>query len=249
VGEPVWVHNPEIRQFGERYVIVFNWAPAVPNPRTRRIGLAFADSLMGPWSVSPNAIAPGPRGAWDELLVLNPTLFQHPDGRFFIYYRTWDQRHDDLLGVAIAEDLEGPYVKQENNPVINPTRLVDGANAGLEDPFAFAEGGKIHVLARDYGVFRGRDTPHDPGSGLFFSSKDGLEFPHTPEIAYHGTLHYYERSEVETGPRWERFERPKLLFRGGRPAYLFNALGGGKGRTATGHVFRIEENCRPLGGG
>ncbi len=238
-GRSVWVHNPEIHKVGQNYVLLYNWNYTKSHKRSRKIGLAFANSLYGPWSVEPNIIECGPKGSWDHVTVLNPTLLQHPDGRFFVYYRTWDKNHDDQFGVAVAEDIEGPYIKYKENPIIDPTRIVNGATAGLEDPFAFIENGKIHILARDYGLLRNRNTPHDEGSGLLFSSKDGLHFSHVPQIAYHGTLHYYDESDFQTGPRWWRFERPKLLQKKGKPVYLFNALGGGKGGTSTGHVFKI----------
>ncbi len=240
-GGEVWAHNPEIQKMGDDYVMIYNWNRVSAGKGARKIGLAFADSLQGPWSIQPEVIGTGPEGAWDHVTVLNPTLIEHPKGRFLIYYRTWDRDHNDKIGVAISETIRGPYTKYENNPVIDPAEVVGEEAAGLEDPFAWVRDGGVSILTRDFGVFKNRETPHDEGSGLLFSSEAGLNFSHLPEIAYHGTLRYYREDEIKPGPRWRRFERPKLLLKAGQPTHLFNALGGGAGATSSGHVFKIAE--------
>jgi hypothetical protein len=40
--------------------------------------------------------------------------------------------------------------------------------------------------------------------------------------------------------RYGRLERPQLLLRAGRSAYLFTATQGGRSETASGFLFRIE---------
>jgi len=256
-GDGEWdshsIHNPEVHRVGDRYAMLYYGSSIYNRNEIRgKLGLAFADSLDGPWTRNPNnpIIDRGSPGAWDSVEVNTPTLLQHPDGRYYVYYRSWTGRETDVrndtFGVAIAEDVEGPYDKYGDNPVLDPTTIelssvtpAAARQVGLEDPFAFVRDGDVYVLARDFGLSGGRGG--EPGKGLLFSSGDGLDFPHDPEIAYHEAEHYYELTGAERDSnRYGRFERPKLLLRDGEPAYLFNAIVGGEHALPSGHVFAVE---------
>jgi len=264
-GDGEWdsrsIHNPEVRRVGERYAMVYYGSSVYSRNEIRgKIGLAFADSLDGPWTRHPAnpVIDRGDRGAWDSVEVNNPTLLPRPDGRALVYYRSWTGRdhgvRNDRVGVAIAGDVKGPYRKYDHNPVIDPTTVeltsvtpAAAGQVGVEDPHAFVADGAVQVLARDFGLAGGRRGDR-PGTGLLFRAvdDDGLEFPHEPEIAYHEAARYYDRSDDGDRPRrYGRFERPKLLFEGGdgpegEPTHLFNAIVGGEYGLSTGHVFAIE---------
>lgn len=244
----VTVHNPTVHAVGDRYVL-FYMANQLTYDLTlveaTKIGMAVADSLDGPWERSPEnpIIERGESGAWDDVGLDNPAFLAHPDGRFLLYYRGWTSRDDhrnDVVGVAIAEDVEGPYEKYDDNPVVDPRTLTDRRPVGVEDPCAYLDGEAVRLLTRDFGVVSGRDG-FSPCSGLLFRSEDGLDFEMPPEIAYHPAEHYYDDIAGDRDLiRYGRFERPKVLLNDdGRPTHLFNAIRGGAHGYATGHVFEI----------
>jgi hypothetical protein len=255
-GDQEWdthsIHNPEVQRVGDRYALLY-YGSSIYNRNEiwGKIGVAVADSLDGPWTRNPGnpVVDRGERDAWDSVEVNNPTLLQHPDGRFYIYYRAYTGRGTDIrndkIGVAVADELGGPYEKHPANPVIDPTTVelssvtpAAAREVGLEDPCAFVDDGSVSVLARDFGLSGGRSG--EPGKGLLFESEDGVVFDHEPTVAYHEADEYYELTESDRQfDRHGRFERPKLLFRDGEPAYLFNAIVGGEHGLSTGHVFRI----------
>jgi hypothetical protein len=258
-GDGEWdsrsIHNPEVRRIGDRYAMVYYGSSVYNrNELWGKIGLAFADALDGPWTRHPDnpVIDRGGRGEWDSVEVNNPTLLPHPNGRVLLYYRSWTGRdHDvrnDKVGLATAEDVEGPYRKHDDNPVIDPTTVelssvtpAAARQVGIEDPYAFVTDGGVGVLARDFGLSGGR-RGSEPGKGLLFRSEDGIEFPHEPEIAYHEASHYYDLGDGdERLRRYGRFERPKLLLGegDGKPTHLFNAIVGGEHGLSTGHVFEL----------
>lgn len=243
----VTIHNPTVHEVDDGYVMYYignSLTYDLTLVETTAIGMAFADSLDGPWRRHPDnpIVTRGERGDWDDAGVDNPAFLAHADGRCFLYYRAWTTRDDvrnDVVGVAIADDIDGPYEKYEGNPVVDPRTLTDERPVGVEDPCAFVEDGRIHLLTRDFGVQSGR-SGFNPCDGLVFTSEDGLDFELPPEVAYHRADHYYDGLDAEAELiRHGRFERPKVLVEDGHPTYLFNAWRGGPHGYATGHVFEI----------
>lgn len=111
----------------------------------------------------------------------------HPGGKYWLYYKSWNTaeyeeakgkriRGNRKYGLAIADELEGPYVKYQGNPVIDFS--AKGEHQQLEDSFVWHENGKVKLIARDMGFFS-----HDVG--LYFESKDGIKWGQ-PKIAYCG---------------------------------------------------------------
>lgn len=244
----VTIHNPTVHEVGDGYVMCYignRLTYDLTLVEATAIGMAFADSLDGPWRRHPDnpVITRGDRGDWDSAGVDNPAFLKHPDGKYYIYYRAWTGRdsdvRNDVIGVAVAEDLEGPYEKYEGNPIIDPRTLTDQRPVGVEDPCAFIVDDTIQIIARDFGVQSGR-SGFSPCCGLLFTSTDGLDFEMPPEIAYHEADYYYDEVDEEKDLiRYGRFERPKVLVEDGEPTYLFNAIRGGQYGYSTGHVFEI----------
>jgi hypothetical protein len=70
-------------------------------------------------------------------------------------------------------------------------------------------------------------------------SPDGLSWSE-PRIAYQPVRSYLEEPPAPAHlTKYGRFERPQLLLRGERPAYLFTAAQGGRYQTASGFVFEV----------
>ncbi|PWG78990.1 glycoside hydrolase family protein [Pararcticibacter amylolyticus] len=235
-------HNPHIRYVDGKYCL-FYMGNSNGRTDTKRIGLAIADSLNGPWKRPDRPLLEaGAPGAWDDHCTTNPSFVKHPDGRYWLYYKSWNTeeyqhskdpaiRGNRKYGLAISEKLEGPYVRYSGNPVIDFSQK--GNNRQLEDAFVWREGRKFKLLARDMGVFN-----HEVG--LYMESRDGIKWGE-PEIAYRSLKEYVQEPGAPSHlKRYGRLERPQLLFLKGKPAYLFTAAQGGKFMTSSAFIFKIE---------
>lgn len=236
------MHNPTIHRVGDRYALFYIASAGTPETpwsdlvASQRIGLSVADSLDGPWPHRPAPLLEtGPAGAWDDLLTTNPAFLAHPSGKYWLYYKSMKRRDWETLpngrrkyGVAVADQLEGPYIKHAGNPVVD----VSGRHAAaqLEDAYVWLENGRYRMLARDMGTA-------SPAVGLYFESADGITWS-APEIGYHAAPRYLaEAWNME--PELARFERPQILFTDGRPTHLFAACRGGRSGTSSAVVLAI----------
>lgn len=229
-------HNPNVQKVGKRYVLTYI-ANAGGNKGQRvasqRIGMMVADRLEGPWKklgddgliLSP----PKDPSIWSyqsTVGVNNPALFEHPDGRIFLYYKAMRKGDVRRMGVAIAESLEGPYTFHEKPLTSNKTEIEDG--------YAFYEDGKVFLLT----------THNSAGTGYLWESEDGISF-REPILGYDKMASYLGDNTIQTGKvlRGKKFERPQLLLQAGHPTYLYVASGvnwnGGKGSYSC--VLRVRE--------
>jgi hypothetical protein len=235
-------HNPHVQKIGEQYVLLFI---GNRNARTdtKRIGLATAPTLDGPWTRPDRPlIEPGTVGAWDDHCTSNPSLVHAPDGSFRLYYKSWNTndyvnapdpkiRGNRKYGLATSRHLLGPYERHPANPVIDFAHR--GNNTQLEDAYVWLEGGRYRMLVRDMGWF-------DHEAGLILESDDGIRWGE-PKVAWQGASHYIELPpRPKHLNRYGRFERPQLLMRDGRPTHLFTAMQGGRHETACGFVFALD---------
>ncbi|MDT3403706.1 glycoside hydrolase family protein [Mucilaginibacter terrae] len=235
-------HNPSIKFVNGKYCL-FYMGNSNGKTNTKRIGLATAPTPEGPWT-RPDAplLEAGPTGAWDDHCTTNPAFIKHPNGQYWLFYKSWntaeyENSKDPVVkgnrkyGLAIADKLEGPYVKFEGNPVVDFSLRPN--NAQLEDAFVWLDKGRFKMLARDMGIFN-----HE--YGLLMESKNGKKW-NEPQVAYYDANHY---KIVQPPPpsylkKYGRFERPQLLFQNGKPTYLFTASQGGKYMTSSSFVFKI----------
>lgn len=244
-GEGFWdattCHNPLIKVIGNKYYL-FYMGNRNGKTDTKRIGVAISDSLYGPWQrVDSPILEPGSTGSWDDHCTTNPALIRHPGGQFWMYYKSWNTqeyvtstdksiRGNRKYGLAIAEKPEGPYTKYSGNPVVDFSGL--GNNRQLEDAFVWREHGRFWMIARDMGVFS-----HDVG--LIMNSKDGIHWS-KPEIAFKPLKEYIqEPPPLKHLNRYGRLERPMLLMKNDKPAYMFCASQGGKYMTSSSFIFKI----------
>lgn len=243
-GEGFWdattCHNPSIHYIDGKYALFF-MGNSNGKLNTQRIGLATSNSLYGPWK-RPNEplLYPGKKGQWDDHCTTNPSFFKHPNGEYWLYYKSFNTegyehpkfkiRGNRKYGLAIAKALEGPYVKYGENPVIDFHTM--GNNQQCEDAFTWHDKNGFHMLARDLGVY-GIDN------GLYMHSKDGIHWSE-PEIGYQELNKYTQQPPAPKHlNRYGRSERPQILFLNNKPAYLFTASQGGKYETASGFIFKI----------
>lgn len=234
-------HNPTIHKVGEKYVL-FYMGTQDGTVKTKRVGMATSDSLSGPWKRSDQPIIepdPDP-GAWNSMCTSNPAFVQHPNGEFWLYYKSWsiadrerDTRENDWrntyrqYGVTVAKSLDGPWVKQ-GGPILDLRSVV--ADAQSEDAFVWVDGGIFKMIMRDMGYWNHQ-------AGLYFESENGIDWSR-PQVGFRRAHCYFD--EAPTGNNLDdRFERPQLLMRDGKPAYLFAAIRGGAYHTSSGAVLKI----------
>ncbi|WP_207534931.1 glycoside hydrolase family protein [Desertivirga arenae] len=244
-GQGYWdgttCHNPHIKIVDGKYCLFF-MGNSNGKTNTKRIGMAIADSLYGPWSRPEHPLLEvGPEGAWDDHCTTNPAFLKHPNGQYWLYYKSWNNndyynskdpaiRGNRKYGLAISDKLEGPYIKYAGNPVIDYSGK--GGNKQFEDAFVWMEKGRFNMLARDMGVY-------NQEVGLYIRSKDGLQW-NDPKVAFGPVSEYLQEPPAPSHlKRYGRLERPQILFIKGKPAYLFTASQGGKFMTASSFIFKI----------
>lgn len=137
------VFTPEILAHEDRYYLVYQTVKAPYLNRTKEfIAMASSDSPFGPWEKSSAPIlSPSDGGIWDtdednrfqvkergdfdSHKVHDPCLMYY-NNKFYLYYKgeIMGERmnfggREIKHGVAIADNIEGPYVKSEYNPISN----------------------------------------------------------------------------------------------------------------------------------
>lgn len=215
--------NPLIKKIDGQYVLLYIANPVgmtrgmgahVPS---QRIGMALADSLNGPWKrAGKDGLILSPSDDpkhWTYRAgngVNNPAFLRAPDGRYFLYFKSARA----MMGLAIADRLEGPYVHQQDPVTKNKTAIEDG--------YAFMMNGKFHLLTTDnHGILR-------KGGGILWESADGVSFAIAGR-GFHLVSDYLPKSYPAKRRRHYgsqfKFERPQLLIVGGKPAYFYAPSG------------------------
>jgi hypothetical protein len=137
------VFTPEVLAHDGKYILVYQTVKAPYRNRVKnQVGMAIAESPDGPFrKLGRPILSPADNGEWlgeednrffvkkqgdfDSHKVHDPTLLYYRD-KFYLYYKgermgerkTFGGR-EIRWGVAIADKLEGPYLKSEYNPITN----------------------------------------------------------------------------------------------------------------------------------
>ncbi|MDF7801635.1 glycoside hydrolase family protein [Pontiellaceae bacterium B1224] len=212
-------HNPNIQKVDDQYVLTFITNAGGKTGKlasTQGIAMWVADSLEGPWTpMGENGLIfdiPEDPSVWSHgsvVGVTNPAFLAHPDGRFFLYYKAMRKGDVRRMGVAIADQLEGPYIPEKNSLTSNKSEIEDG--------YAFVdEEGKICLLT----------THNKAGTGYLWKSDDGLHFD-DPIPGFDKMNQYVSQETIDntTRPHAALFGRPQLLSQDGTPTHLYVASG------------------------
>lgn len=233
-------HNPQISKVGDTYVLVYLWKERSAPQLNQSINIATAKSLYGPWTESPLNPILKPTFIPDSpnaIHASNPSFLVDSEGKFRIYYKSISDREPPLrtISLAIADNIEGPYANHSGNPLISYEDL----GLDIEDPCAFYYQNKYYMIVEDrMGVrnaLEGNQIPHSEiklggnRPGLIYESEDGINWGR-PEIGYQ-TNGYYFHEELS------RTERPHILWKNGKPEYLFLA---NHGSNEAGFFLKIE---------
>ncbi|MBC2603427.1 glycoside hydrolase family protein [Puniceicoccus vermicola] len=202
-------HNVTVKAFGGRYFLYYmgnrgdgDWWNHRNN---QRIGVAVADSPSGPWHRQSQPVIDVSPGAWDGLMVSNPTVADAGDGRFLMIYKgvaegTMPFGGRVLHGLAWSDRPDGPFVKE-------PYPIFDYKNAdfGFEDPFLWREGRSFYCLVKDMG---GTLSPSGETELLLLQSEDGIHWSPSKPLQVLG-----RRLENRNGKTiaFERVERPHFF--------------------------------------
>ncbi|MCM2679580.1 family 43 glycosylhydrolase [Echinimonas agarilytica] len=137
------VFTPEVLAHEGKYYLVYQTVQApYTNRQYEEIAIAWADSPFGPWNKSDAPIvSPSKDGEWlgdednrfhvkskgsfDSHKVHDPCLMYFK-GKFYLYYKGETMGEEKNFGgreikhgVAIADNILGPYTKSEYNPISN----------------------------------------------------------------------------------------------------------------------------------
>ena len=123
------------------------------------------------------------------------------------------------ISVAIADKIGGPYVDSSKNPLIS----YKDKGRDIEDPYAFFYRDTYYMILEDRmdvaSLLGGKPSegakPGGNRPGLLYKSKDGISWDR-PELSYNTVSHYFDKE-------LSRSERPHILWKDGKPEYLFLA--------------------------
>lgn len=214
-------HNPAIHKVGDEFILLYigNDNPKPPaHPSNQKIGMAISKSFYGPWEkvhgdgliLSP----PNDEKYWNYQAangVNNPALLQHPDGGFFLYFKS----HGGKMGLAIAQRFDGPYVQLPFSVTKN--------NQAVEDGYAFLYKNKICLLTTDnHGLI-------EKGGGILWTSDDGIHFDNN-EQGFYPAVNYLGKGKLKNatkhyGGKIIKFEQPQVLLIDHKPAYMYAPSG------------------------
>lgn len=245
------IHNPSVVRANGRFYLFYmgNAMPASKDLadrigllREKRIGVAVADSVYGPWRERRLLLerSPDPE-SFDGFLVSNPSCVIQTDGSSTLFFkghpfisdglsaREREARGESFIfnlqyGIARASDPLGPYLRDAGNPLFN----FGGRSAHVEDACVFVEDGIWHWLSRDMGQF-------GHTGGLHMTSKNGRDWSE-PEVGFKGLFDYMDEPRLGLH-REGALERPQVLLQNGRATHLFFASRGGSHRLSTALVF------------
>ncbi|MBE6406114.1 MAG: glycosyl hydrolase family 43 [Lentisphaerae bacterium] len=198
-------HCPQIVKRGNQYLLFYigTSCPLEINDENRihagiisraskRIGMAEADSVFGPWKRSDAPAINTKPGTFYSYLVSNPAPVIEPDGSIFVIFKTRkyidqsSQFSQFYIGAARAADPESPFEVITPEPLFGP----DMPGGVIEDPFLWIDrDGVYHMLAKDMlGTIAGCEA-----DGMEFVSENGLDWKFR-QVAYNrGTLALRER--------------------------------------------------------
>jgi hypothetical protein len=241
-GHEFWdgmvTHNPTIHFHDGIYLLFYTgstYAGTLPeNPgecaylspqwlqawNNKRIGLATASSIFGPWKRSDRPVLLPRPGKWDAAITSNPAVSVREDGRTILVYKSANLPHlagpypgRFHLGAARAPHWSQPFQRLSDAPI----ELIGHPDHHLEDPYIWWNDGKYRMVAKDMNG----EVCGEAEAGIHATSSDGLIWTlSNPPKAYTRTITFDDGKTLRVAKR----ERPQFLIKDGHPTHLFNAL-------------------------
>lgn len=229
-------HNPTIHCHNGMYLLFYTGTtyegtpPATPedgalfSPKWlaawngKRVGLAVAKSVLGPWTrMDAPLLQPRP-GKWDNAIISNPAISIREDGYIILLYKSANSLHPAgqypgrfHIGAASASHWSQPFRRLSDDPI----KLKGHPHHHLEDPCLWWNGTEYEMLAKDMTG----EVCGEAQAGIHCTSKDAITWT-LPTKAYTRTILFDDGSER----RMPKRERPAVLLKNGRPTHLFNCV-------------------------
>ena len=230
-------HNPSIMKVDDTYLLYYMGTThpfsdvnekdglTLDDPRTivaranKRIGLATAPSLTGPWQRMVTPILTTRPDKFDNFLVSNPAPMMEADGQVLMIYKCRSYKEDlsqrflqsptMAFGVARAKSYDQAYIQQLDSSVFR--KGID-----VEDPFLWEADKTYHMIAKD---MKGSICGEASG-GFYATSEDGTTWD-----LKQGVLAYSKKVLWDDGIVREmgNMERPFILFEEGQATHMFFA--------------------------
>lgn len=236
-GNQFWdgemTHNPHVIRYNGKYYLYYTankgsgyWKTTADTVKPRmnhpewwvnrnyqRIGVAVADSPYGPWKRFDKPlidITPGRRTTGV------PTVFQRPDGKFSLAYKSVMEKEGYKGGavkhyISLSDSPLGPF-KDYDKPFITSPK----SDFPIDDHVEWFQNGKYYCIAKDHGD---RITEHGIAL-LLFESPNGLDWTLSPNSLVHKfSITFKDGEHME----FDRFEMPKVYMENGKIVALFLA--------------------------
>ena len=160
-------HNPSIHKCGDTYLlfyvgVTYNAEPpaAEGHPtnedryyrqvwHNKRIGLATAPSVLGPWTRRDLPILEPRPGKWDTTITSNPAPCVKPDGSVYLIYKSSAPPAGRVgpfsLGMAHAPHWTAPFTRLQDAPLFG----IGSDDRHVEDPFLWHDGEQFNIIMKD----------------------------------------------------------------------------------------------------
>ena len=229
-GSEYWdgrmTHNPAVCKYKDLYLLFYTGTtyrgetPTPEHPTTEdsplkldahcheRVGVAIAKSVYGPWKRLDKPILDVRPETWEQYLISNPAPFVTPEGKIMLYYKGVEKLRTHAIGLAAADNPEGPYVRLTDEPF--------DIGVGAEDPTIWYENGEYRALMLDTGKrFSEKEI-------IYAVSRDGLHWEAEPNPVGISKNVLWEDGKCR---RMASTERPFVLVQDGRATHAFFATG------------------------
>ena len=115
---------PDVVKYNDKFYLFYEpMTTNIKKYRQCRCGIAalVADKPEGPWTYAAEELLLTPSiddpEAWDHLFVTNPRI-ERLNGKWFMYYKARKRNGQPTQnGIAVADNLLGPYTKYKGNPI------------------------------------------------------------------------------------------------------------------------------------
>lgn len=213
------------------------WAEAWNN---KRLGLATAPSIHGPWTRRDEPILQTRPGKWDSALTSNAAPCVHDDGSVTLVYKSANVPHPEgpypgrfRMGAARASHWSQPFERLSGGPV----RIDDHPDLHIEDGHIWWNGKVFELLAKDMtGEMCG-----EAQAGIHATSPDAIHWRLSdPAKAYSRNVLFEDGEHA-----FAKFERPNTLRQNGKPTHLFGAV---MEKDADGNITDSWTCCVPVRG-
>jgi hypothetical protein len=226
-------HNPRVLRYGDKYLLYYvGMTYPFPMPEagadvtnadavtvvaraSKRIGVAVADSLSGPWQRFDKPVLDVKPNTYYSFLTSNPSPLIEADGSIYMMFKSrayLGHKHSSMsIGVARAPGYDVPFTVLTDEPVFSTTNFGE-----VEDPFVWINAtGEYEMVAKDMAGTIGGTA----ADGISATSKDGIIWTN-PQKSYTRTVEY-DNGIVQN---FALLERPFLLIENGKPQAFYAAV-------------------------